>query len=118
MLASTSWRPTFFFQAEDGIRDRNVTGVQTCALPIFVMHVELAMNLTPRSSDCRGPHREQLGRLVIIAAIADRGKHQLLGSGQAMVHRLLRQTPVHHLLAQISAPVNTAAPNRRKGVAE
>src|SRR5699024_9053757 len=25
---------SFFFQAEDGIRDRNVTGVQTCALPI------------------------------------------------------------------------------------
>ena len=25
----------FFFQAEDGIRDRDVTGVQTCALPIF-----------------------------------------------------------------------------------
>src|SRR5207249_6613231 len=24
----------FVFQAEDGIRDRNVTGVQTCALPI------------------------------------------------------------------------------------
>src|SRR5699024_11460234 len=27
----------FFFQAEDGIRDRNVTGVQTCALPIFIV---------------------------------------------------------------------------------
>src|SRR5699024_5533485 len=25
----------FYFQAEDGIRDRNVTGVQTCALPIY-----------------------------------------------------------------------------------
>src|SRR5207248_3891434 len=25
---------SFFFQAEDGIRDRTVTGVQTCALPI------------------------------------------------------------------------------------
>src|SRR5215467_13833352 len=25
----------FFFQAEDGIRDYKVTGVQTCALPIF-----------------------------------------------------------------------------------
>src|SRR5699024_12029898 len=25
----------FFFQAEDGIRARNVTGVQTCALPIL-----------------------------------------------------------------------------------
>src|SRR5437773_2680515 len=27
----------FFFQAEDGIRDRDVTGVQTCALPIFTL---------------------------------------------------------------------------------
>src|SRR3712207_9459666 len=27
----------FFFQAEDGIRDIGVTGVQTCALPISVM---------------------------------------------------------------------------------
>src|SRR5437762_12890709 len=25
----------FFFQAEDGIRDTSVTGVQTCALPIY-----------------------------------------------------------------------------------
>src|SRR5437868_13773474 len=29
----------FFFQAEDGIRDRNVTGVQTCALPISVFAI-------------------------------------------------------------------------------
>src|SRR5690554_7297438 len=29
----------FFFQAEDGIRDADVTGVQTCALPIFVWRV-------------------------------------------------------------------------------
>src|SRR5438552_12799048 len=28
----------FFFQAEDGIRDDLVTGVQTCALPIFVSY--------------------------------------------------------------------------------
>src|SRR5437763_12230512 len=27
----------FFFQAEDGIRDTSVTGVQTCALPIFFL---------------------------------------------------------------------------------
>src|SRR5260370_12108484 len=27
----------FFFQAEDGIRDSSVTGVQTCALPIYLM---------------------------------------------------------------------------------
>src|SRR2546427_3057871 len=29
----------FFFQAEDGIRDLTVTGVQTCALPIWVADV-------------------------------------------------------------------------------
>src|SRR5207245_8334140 len=28
------YRASFFFQAEDGIRDATVTGVQTCALPI------------------------------------------------------------------------------------
>src|SRR5436305_4057136 len=28
-------RMIFFFQAEDGIRDADVTGVQTCALPIW-----------------------------------------------------------------------------------
>src|SRR5216684_8495369 len=30
----------FFFQAEDGIRDVAVTGVQTCALPILVIEAE------------------------------------------------------------------------------
>src|SRR5699024_11484788 len=30
------WSSLLFFQAEDGIRDRNVTGVQTCALPIYL----------------------------------------------------------------------------------
>ena len=33
----------FFFQAEDGIRDWSVTGVQTCALPIWIfLEPELA----------------------------------------------------------------------------
>src|SRR5436305_10474551 len=32
----------FFFQAEDGIRDADVTGVQTCALPIFP-HLRVAV---------------------------------------------------------------------------
>src|SRR5437763_4643858 len=33
--ARATHRASFFFQAEDGIRDTSVTGVQTCALPIF-----------------------------------------------------------------------------------
>src|SRR5947208_10616307 len=32
----------FFFQAEDGIRDDLVTGVQTCALPILVIWMSVA----------------------------------------------------------------------------
>src|SRR2546427_1839540 len=32
--AARLWQLFFFFQAEDGIRDLTVTGVQTCALPI------------------------------------------------------------------------------------
>src|SRR2546430_12995187 len=32
----------FFFQAEDGIRDLTVTGVQTCALPISNHHLVVA----------------------------------------------------------------------------
>src|SRR2546425_11981018 len=34
-MAAWSVGAVFFFQAEDGIRDKLVTGVQTCALPIF-----------------------------------------------------------------------------------
>src|SRR5256886_7883171 len=38
----------FFFQAEDGIRDLTVTGVQTCALPIWVWRCfVIAWRVTP-----------------------------------------------------------------------
>src|SRR5207249_5542866 len=36
------------FQAEDGIRDRNVTGVQTCALPIYVIKSPLRRRFEKR----------------------------------------------------------------------
>src|SRR3712207_9366605 len=46
----------FFFQAEDGIRDIGVTGVQTCALPIFfsfiVSVVLLRFLAMGRNSSC------------------------------------------------------------------
>src|SRR5699024_11699221 len=40
-----------FFQAEDGIRDRNVTGVQTCALPIFADHLANVAGDVPNVKD-------------------------------------------------------------------
>src|SRR2546430_12695555 len=39
LLTITGFLFFFFFQAEDGIRDLTVTGVQTCALPIFTSRV-------------------------------------------------------------------------------
>src|SRR2546430_11799170 len=36
-----SVRIFFFFQAEDGIRDLTVTGVQTCALPIYLFWIQI-----------------------------------------------------------------------------
>src|SRR6478609_11291249 len=44
--------PVFFFQAEDGIRDKLVTGVQTCVLPIWRGSVPSA-----RSSGSCTPNR-------------------------------------------------------------
>src|SRR5438876_11885038 len=51
----------FFFQAEDGIRDGRVTGVQTCALPISEAgHVELD------GIDLRDLSLAQLRRMVTV----------------------------------------------------
>src|SRR5256885_9546197 len=79
----------FFFQAEDGIRDYKVTGVQTCALPISLLPrrsggsryrlwscvVLRAEQRSCERSACRfdsfraahaasafGPHRDEIGR--------------------------------------------------------
>src|SRR5256885_16475226 len=55
------WRAAarfFFFQAEDGIRDYKVTGVQTCALPIFE---------TPKRAYAAGFRRIGIGALYGLA---------------------------------------------------
>src|SRR5688572_31703191 len=46
----------FFFQAEDGIRDLTVTGVQTCALPIFTIAADGRIQLHYRPNNLRA-HR-------------------------------------------------------------
>src|SRR2546430_11953359 len=55
----------FFFQAEDGIRDLTVTGVQTCALPISSGRARstsfVDRKLLPRSRAC-GPRRRARAR--------------------------------------------------------
>src|SRR5207302_4845708 len=55
----------FFFQAEDGIRDFHVTGVQTCALPIFPV------------ADRAWPDRDrQLGRQLAVVLQLLQGGHR------------------------------------------
>src|SRR5690606_40556257 len=43
----------FFFQAEDGIRDFHVTGVQTCALPIYGKGADFSSLREPVARHCR-----------------------------------------------------------------
>src|SRR2546422_9623022 len=45
----------FFFQAEDGIRDVAVTGVQTCALPICFLQCQISRSAVQRDRQCRHP---------------------------------------------------------------
>src|SRR5437773_9369677 len=80
LTPSNSWFSVFFFQAEDGIRDRDVTGVQTCALPICDTRSSRVSPGRPRSvvvpshsyaetEVARGelvrPHRRQLDRCTL-----------------------------------------------------
>src|SRR2546422_3685068 len=67
----------FFFQAEDGIRDVAVTGVQTCALPILSVSyaaVELAKKIFQNLSE----------KTVLLVGIGEMGKlaaRHLIGAG-------------------------------------
>src|SRR5689334_23609459 len=71
----------FFFQAEDGIRDGTVTGVQTCALPILVelragrvaadFHFERASSLRVVAIDGDGAGRTGAAGLDRCAAVGD-----------------------------------------------
>src|SRR5699024_11755608 len=69
----------FFFQAEDGIRDRNVTGVQTCALPILeeaIHAVRLDSTFLERSPfDLSGG---QMRRVAIAGVLASEPKVLIL----------------------------------------
>src|SRR2546429_8425332 len=58
----------FFFQAEDGIRDVAVTGVQTCALPIWKLMLVSVFNKIDLSGDApRAEEGEQAWRIHVSA---------------------------------------------------
>src|SRR5256885_11266364 len=64
----------FFFQAEDGIRDYKVTGVQTCALPIC--HIGYAAGAGyPHVLPCRGGRQRLEPDGAPAGVCGDRGSH-------------------------------------------
>src|SRR5436305_15209019 len=65
----------FFFQAEDGIRDADVTGVQTCALPISV--------------NVKGDPVSGLAGLVIADQVTDNFGLLRIGHGRRLFQALI-----------------------------
>src|SRR5690349_23651795 len=75
----------FFFQAEDGIRDLYVTGVQTCALPIFelggVRDAPLLGGSAPRAVEQRVAQdaEEPRARRLAVAELVRRSEERRVG---------------------------------------
>src|SRR5256885_15964450 len=70
----------FFFQAEDGIRDYKVTGVQTCALPIFPARLEVALHHRALVGGQAPAVRAEVAALCVVVAHAV-PELELLGKG-------------------------------------
>src|SRR3989475_13029842 len=90
----------FFFQAEDGIRDLTVTGVQTCALPISPCR-ETGFRLRPVARDAAVP-APRADERVALERLEPRAKREgLLGRGEphaALDRHRPRSSPEPHAL--------------------
>src|SRR5699024_11725121 len=84
-------RSCFFFQAEDGIRDRNVTGVQTCALPISVSRLDVA-----------GRSTDETGDRVLLTVFAHIDPDQSLLIVEEEVRERFRQLRLAHKIGRAS----------------
>src|SRR6266404_7056028 len=89
----------FFFQAEDGIRDKLVTGVQTCALPILaVLGGSLNQVLVPAVCTAVFLTRQQYGSAAVTLFwvgqnLADVAVY--IADGRAMALPLLAEGLIH-----------------------
>src|SRR5256885_11594416 len=86
----------FFFQAEDGIRDYKVTGVQTCALPIFELK-DIQLPESMQRAMARQAEAEREKRAKIIAAEGERLAADALRSEERRVGKECRSrwSPYH-----------------------
>src|SRR5947209_10529731 len=110
MLYTSPYRSVleiFFFQAEDGIRDIGVTGVQTCALPISGWP-------STRAAGCRCSTRRRGGTAP--AGFASWATPRL-GEGGAVVDTGLQDPVIHppRVGPRIGATITVRSEERRVG---
>src|SRR5256885_10755132 len=67
----------FFFQAEDGIRDYKVTGVQTCALPIFFQRFDRLNQLARFGTGQRAFFEQLIEPVAGVVAVKAHGRRSL-----------------------------------------
>src|SRR5438874_12351511 len=71
----------FFFQAEDGIRDLYVTGIQTCALPIWEGEAPAEPRSVPARQEPRPPGRRspRAASHVAVDVLVERSEERRVG---------------------------------------
>src|SRR2546427_8901207 len=90
----------FFFQAEDGIRDLTVTGVQTCALPILLAFFVLSpASMPPPDKGLR------LGKDLPMQVLADAGRSMTIEQVAALPDEDRKSTRLNSSHSQISYAV-------------
>src|SRR5260370_19772263 len=105
------FRYNFFFQAEDGIRDSSVTGVQTCALPIFKdITAECARVHTIGSSGGALPAAVRYEPTVILLEVSS---GQTVQSGAEHANRSAKA--VHRDVSYVARRFHRAAVRSRGG---
>src|SRR5207248_10704467 len=115
----------FFFQAEDGIRDRTVTGVQTCALPIsppLAQTVIARVDLMPLEEDrALAVVTTDAGWITVreIALDPRLGAEEVRAIGRQLTRRY-RDQSVEDIVAMEGAPADPldALHTRARGVTE
>src|SRR2546430_16543236 len=113
----------FFFQAEDGIRDLTVTGVQTCALPIYPAVEIRAENAVPSRVADEEPAARRVGQ-DLAGEPERRWRREPLGLEPAgppakPPRGAEPPAPLRHQVAERVAgdPVPASAPDHPTGVA-
>src|SRR5258706_423725 len=121
----------FFFQAEDGIRDWSVTGVQTCALPIseiYTLSTQSTFDLAGNLTEAKAPNGatvsyayDSANRLATITQSLDSGQAQATitydTSGNLLEQRDLNGQSTRHAYDARNRRIRTTLPATTSPVA-